>query len=332
VADVWLKHEKGLSRIEDFFNRLLARKLFEAHRLCLDIWGQAVHAKPLRFSKLFDISQYALLTISPKHQNLLLSASDSFESLNTLLALNPYVCFQGDRLLSDNWVKGLADETRRDAAVVAMMSGYARYQRLILAERFKATEEQPIESPDLAAKQYFERLAASANLPFQQILDKMPDFGDSTSEVVGAYYRTEVEHMKSYGRYDLRIPRAVSNIGPLRYSSEILSLTLKARLLSTKVHQEYASNSFMREQDNEYFAKVIEDPNANFGQVFAVAKPTHIYKENFRQLEERGFAEAYMTAMSKEDRESHIKKGNIHPELLKDPMDRVLALEVDLGL
>lgn len=332
VADVWLKHEKGLGRIEDFLNRLLSRKLFEAHRLCLDIWGQAVHTTPLRFFKLFDISHYDLMTISPKHQNLLLSATDSFESLNTLLALNPYVCFQGDQLLSDSWVKGLTVESRRDAALMALMSGYARYQRLILADRFKSTEDQPIESSELAGKQYFERLAASTNLPFQQILDMMPDFGSKPSDAVGAYYRAEVDRMQDYGRNDLRIPRAISNFMPLRYSTDILSLALKARLLSTKVHQEYAGNSFMREQDNEYFGMMIRDSNANLEQILAVVKPMLIHKENFTQLQERGLAEAYLDAMSQEERDHHIKKGHIHPSLLSNPMDRVTVLEVDLGL
>lgn len=235
-------------------------------------------------------------------------------------------------MLSDSWVKGLADESRRDAALMALMSGYARYQRLILADRFKSTEDQPIESSELAGKQYFERLAASTNLPFQQILDMMPDFGSKPSDAVGAYYRAEVDRMQDYGRNDLRIPRAISNFMPLRYSTDILSLALKARLLSTKVHQEYAGNSFMREQDNEYFGMMIRDSNANLEQILAVVKPMLIHKENFTQLQERGLAEAYLDAMSQEERDHHIKKGHIHPSLLSNPMDRVTVLEVDLGL
>lgn len=335
VAHLWIKHEKALERIEQFFGTLLNRKLFDAHRLCLDIWGQAVHSKPLRFFKLFDIGHYDHMSILPEHRNGALSATDSFESLNTLLAINPHVCFQGHQLLSDSWVKGLADESRRDAAVMALMAGYARYQRLLRADRFKAIVAQDGaagDSPELAGKQFFERIALSANLPFQQILDKMPDFGSKPTETVSTYYRVEVAHMRDNGRYDLRIPRAISNIMPLRYSSDILSLALKARLLSTKAHQEYVGNSFMREQDNEYFAKVIEDPSANLEQILAVVKPKLIQKENFKQLEERGFAEAYVAAMSKEDRQLHIKKGHIHPSLLNDPMDRVMVLEVDLGL
>ena len=332
VAPIWSQHEKGYGRIEEFFGALLKDGKFGAHRQCLGIWGEQIHAKPARFSKSYDINE---LTLSPGEiiPNPQVTAADKPSLLNTYLALDPCACLaEGSNLLSDAWRASLQDESLRSATVVALMSGYMRFQTTIARRSRGQDAENAAPGPMKSAKVFFDLVAASAGMDFSALLDEIPDFGTEPSEPVRRYYANEIALAGSYGRLGLTIPRAISTITPVCYCEEMLSLALKARLLATPSHIAYATTKYPRDQDEAYFGKVITNPHTSLAQVVGVVDPNYMHKSNFRQLEQVDFGQAYVAQIPDKTRQELIAKGMIPLSLLTHEADIAMVLEVDLGL
>jgi hypothetical protein len=333
VAPIWSMHEKGYYRLENFFYRLISAKKFEAHRQCLSIWSELVHAKPERFFKSFDIVAMTHEGEEAGVNNPLIGSGDAFALINTYLALDPAECLaEGTNLLSGTWRASLGDPALRDAAVAALMSGYARHQRLgsRMGGRMDGFGGQT--SPDTVSKVFFNRVAASAGIDFQGLLDEMAPFGEQTSPTVGRYYSHEVNYMQDTGRYDLKIPSAITRLMPIAHCEEIFSLALKARLLSTKAHEVYVSNRYKLDQDEAYYNKVITNPNTSLSQILVAVHAPFMHASNFVQLAQSIHGKAFVERMSEEVRTEHISKGRIPPSLLSRESDIANALEVDLGL
>jgi len=332
VAHIWSQHEKGYGRIEEFFDALLKGGKFDAHRQCLGIWGEQIHAKPARFSKSFDIVEMALnprnITPNPR-----MTAADNPSLLNTYLALDPCACLaEGTNLLSDSWRASLKDDALRSAAVVALMSGCTRFQAT-MTRLSRGPDAQNVDpDPMKSAKVFFDRVSASAGVDFNALLDEIPDFGAEPSDPVRRYYANEISLSGSYGRLNLTIPRAISTIMPINYCEEMLSLALKARLLATPSHITYATTKYPRDQDEAYFGKVISNPHTSLAQVVGVVDPQYMHKSNFKQLEHVTFGQAFVAQIPEKTRHELIAKGLIPLSLLTHEADIAMVLEVDLGL
>ncbi|MDT8925089.1 hypothetical protein RBE51_20065 [Pseudomonas taiwanensis] len=332
VAHIWTQHEKGYGRIEEFFEALLKDGKFGAHRQCLGIWGEQIHAKPERFSQSYNINE---LTLSPGAiiPNPQVTAADKPSLLNTYLALDPCACLaEGSNLLSDAWRASLQDESLRSAAVVALMSGCTRFQATISRLSHGPNAQNVDPDPMKSAKVFFDRVSASAGVDFSTLLNEIPEFGEEPADPVRRYYANEISLSGSYGRLGLTIPRAISTIMPIGYCEETLSLALKARLLATPSHIAYATTKYPRDQDEAYFGKVITNPHTSLAQVVGVVDPKYMHKSNFKQLENVPFGQAFVAQIPDKTRHELIAKGYIPLSLLTHESDIAMVLEVDMGL
>lgn len=342
VAGIWFDKSKGLERVGDFFLGLLGNKSFEAHRQCLEVWGQVLARKPEAMFTNLRVGLTSDNRFKPGDVNPLITAKDSFETLNTLLAMYPDTLLSGKDLLSDSWIKGLSDPEKRDAAMVAILSGYARYQKKVIHHEYtqhsyEDRRDGKTRSDEAICIEFWRRLDHATGMSLEDLLGKMGDFPEGSSKTVSVFFMQQVKANNQSMGYD-KCPQPIALQSArelyLRYVPQALDVLMKSGLLSHPAFAGHYVSKVEQDQDRDYFMRIINHPFATLEQIKAVMPYDRFTRVEMSELEESDpkLARDYVDGMKDDELRLQISRNNIPARFLPKGKHRDDVLSTDLGL
>ncbi|MBD8089079.1 hypothetical protein IFT48_03725 [Pseudomonas fluorescens] len=342
VAPIWFNKNKGLERVGDFFLSLMDAKRYEAHRDCLEIWGALLMQKPEALFNNFRVGLTSANRFVRGQSNPLITPGDSFNTLNTLLAMYPETCLSGKDLLSDSWVKALKDPENKDAAMVAILSGYARYQKKVsnyeyASRTYEERRDGKALSDEAICIEFWRRLGHSAGMDVEELLSHMGEFEEGGSKTVAAFFASSVKASNQGMSYD-SCPQPIAQQCArdiyLRYVPQALDVLMKAKLLSHPAFAGHYVSKVEQDQDRDYFMRIINHPLATLEQIKAVMPYDRFTRVEIDEMEavDPKLAKSYIAGMKDEQVRLQIAKHNIPAKHLSHGKHRDHALGTDLGL
>ncbi|KPC17064.1 hypothetical protein [Pseudomonas amygdali] len=342
VANIWFEKGKGLERVGDFFLGLLGIKRFEAHRQCLEIWGQTIGKKPESLYYNLRVGLTADQRLKRGEVNPLITPQDSFTALNTLLAMFPETCLSGTELLGDTWVKSLNDPENRDAAMVAILSGYARYQKKVgqyeyAQYSYEDRRDGKAPTEESICIEFWRRLGHSTGMDLKELLDHMGDFPEGGSKTVAAYIGHEIKATNQSmfaDSYAQPIVMQSAKEMSLRYVPQALDVLMKAKLLSLPAYNGHYVSRVQQDQDRTYFMRVINHPYATLEQIKGVMPYERFTRAEIEEMEaiDPQLVRDYIAGMKESQISEQIAKNNIPAKYLTKGKHRDDLLGSDLGL
>lgn len=342
VATIWFEKSKGLERVGDFFLALLENKRFDAHRHCLEIWGQTIGMRPESLYYNLRVGLTAEQRLKRGETNPLITPQDSFTVLNTMFAMFPEACLSGKELLSDTWINGLSDPDKRDAAMVAILSGYARYQKKVGQfeyARHSYEDRRDGKSPteESICIEFWRRLGYASGMGLKELLDHMGEFPEGGSKTVAAYVGHEIKATNQSmfaDSYAQPIVLQSAKELSLRYVPEALDVLMKAKLLSLPAYNGHYVSRVEQDQDRTYFMRVINHPYATLEQIKGVMPYERFTRAEIEEMEavDPQLAKDYIAGMKESQISEQISKNNIPAKYLTKGRHRDDLLGTDLGL
>lgn len=329
AAPFWGAERKSIERVEQFLFDLQLAGKFEAHVSCMKAWGEQVHQKPSTFHAFFKVQNLPRIvdrTGDSVNSNPLFSPDDSFEAINAYLAIDPLGCLNQPDLLSKSWVNGLAEESKRDAATVAMISAFYRYgdQR----DRHAPQGEFPSGRTDKASM-LLHLISESANKPFSEILRSFPAV-KKASPALNRFYSELVDYRQ--GTSGSNYPQLISNMHAVMRSGGFFELAMQAKLFSTSAHSKVMEKGFRKDTDETYYNWVIASEFVSISEIKAILEPKYIQADHLKGLHEKGLAVPYLKSLDDDTLMEVIGRGIVVPKYLGRSRDRGKLLEADLGM
>lgn len=342
IAPTWIEQRKGLERVGHFFLSLMIYGKHQAHRECLDVWGSLILKEPDRLYEHLCLSHTQSQVLKKGEANPEISAQDHFETINTLLAMFPDTCLSGNQLLSGEWLRGLQHEDFRDAAMIALLSGYARYQKMVYKhDSQKAARENPdattVVTEERVCQEFFRRVEASVGVDIETLLDRMGAFPEGGSRSVNTFFKLQLETRNEgmhYNKTPLPIALQAATARMLRLVPQPLSILLKANLMGHPAQSGAYVSKMPKDQDREYFERLIRHPRITLPQLKNMMPYSHFERVDIDLLEEINpqMAREYLAGMNKIDLKLQLSRGNVPVHLLTKGKHRDQALSTDLGL
>lgn len=342
VAPIWFDKNKGLERVGDFFLSLMGAKRYEAHRDCLEIWGALLSQKPEALFNNLRVGLTSTNRFVRGQVNPLITPKDSFTTLNTLLAMYPDTCLSGKDLLSDSWVKALKDNENRDVAMVAILSGYARYQKKVshyeyANHSYEDRRDGKSLSDEAICIEFWRRLGHSVGMGVEELLSHMGKFQEGGGKTVAAFFVSSVKASNQGMSHDscsqpiaLQCARDIY----LRYVPQALDVLMKAKLLSHPAFAGHYVSKVEQDQDRDYFMRIINHPFATLEQIKAVMPYGRFTRVEIEEMEavDPQLARDYIAGMKESQISEQISKNNIPAKYLTKGKHRDDLLGTDLGL
>ena len=328
AAPYWADQRKSTERIESFLFWLQAKGKFVAHASCMQAWGEAVHKKPSSFHAFFKVENFpkAIDRTGNIATNRVFRRSDSFEALNTYLAIDPLGCLQQPNLLSKNWVRGLTEEDKRDAAIVAIFSAFYRYGD---QKDNHLPEGQYSQGRVAHTASLLHRISESAGIPFADILRAMAPV-KKAAPTVNRFYGELVDYRM--GTAGTNIPAVITNLHSIMVAGGIFELAMHAKLFSTFAHTKVMSKGSKRDADESYYNWVIDSEFTSLSEIKAIVEPEKLTAEHLASMHNKGLAAPYLKSLDEDILENVIGRGIVLPKYLSKASDRGKLLENDLGM
>jgi len=333
-APFWLHHGKALDRVESFLQELCEKGRFDEHKGCMQVWAEAIHAEPMRFFENFDFRNQS--AHRERTTNFSFSATDSFETLNGLLALDPVRCLKVPGLLSGNWLAGAMDPENRDLAVLGIFSGFTRYTKH--QEKHARHDEHRI-GVEQHGHNMFRDMARSMGDSWSEVIAMIPESPAKMSPHLQRYYSKLVGEMQFYDLPPLPLPR-LFNYTDSPAPRELFTLALKTKLLGTPQHAKYLDritsmkgpDRYSSPTEQNHYMRMIQNEYSDVKQIRNVIIPYSIDADHIEEMEKRGFAKEYINSLKLEEREHLIVKDAIPVRLLEKFTDKAIKFRVDLGV
>lgn len=333
-APFWLHHGKSLDRVESFLQELCEKGCFDEHKGCMQVWAEALHAEPMRFFENVDFRNQSEKL--ERTTNFSFSATDSFELLNGLLALDPVRCLKVPGLLTGNWLAGAMDPEKRDLAVLAIFSGFTRYTR-------HQAKHAHLDGHRISAEEHgrnmFSDMARSMGDSWSDVIARMPESPAKMSPHLQRYYSKLVGEMQFYDLPPLPLPR-LFNYTDSPAPRELFTLALKTKLLGTSQHAKYLDRTtsmkgpdrYSSPTEQNHYMRMIQNEYSDVKQIRNVIISYSLDAHHIEEMEKRGFASQYINALKLEEREHLIRKDVIPVRLLEEYTDKAIKFGVDLGI
>lgn len=333
-APFWLYHGKSLDRVESFLQELCEKGRFDEHKACMQIWADALHAEPMRFFENFDYRNQSAKR--ERTTNFSFSATDSFELLNGLLALDPVRCLKVPGLLAGNWLAGAMDPDKRDLAVLAIFSGFTRYTHHQSKhghhDGHRVTAEEH-------GRNMFSDMARSMGESWSEVIARMPESPAKISPHLQRYYSKLVGEMPFYNLPPLPLPR-LFHYTDSPAPRELFTLALKTKLLGTPQHAKYVdriteykdAGRYSSQTEQNHYMRMIQNQYSDVKQIRNVIIPYSLDADHILEMEKRGFASEYINSLKLEEREHLIREDVIPVRLLEKYTDKAIKFRVDLGV
>ncbi|RMT06292.1 hypothetical protein ALP54_03551 [Pseudomonas amygdali pv. lachrymans] len=342
TIEVWFEKGNGLERVGSFLLGLMQDGKFATHRQCLEMWGSTLLQKPETLFSNLRVSLIPGKPFNPGETNPLITPKDSFIALNTLLSLFPDACLSGQKLLGDTWLKALGKPDCRDASMVAILAGYARYQRSMGIHEsngftYQERKDGKGRSEESICTEYWQRLGDSAGVGLEGILSAMGEFPEGGSKPVQAFFQNLI--LSSYNRasYDSHPQPIAMQCGKehiLQNVPQALDVILKARLLGHPDFTQHYVSKVPLGQDRDYFKRIIRHPFVTLEQIKAVMPYERFERGEMEELDavDPQMARAYVAGMTENQISLQIFRHNIPPKLLPPGKHRDDVMGTDLGL
>lgn len=333
-APFWLHHGKSLDRVESFFQELCEKGRFDEHKGCMQVWAEAMHAEPMRFFENFDFRNQS--ANRERTTNFSFSATDSFETLNGLLALDPVRCLKVPGLLSGNWLAGAMDPEKRDLAVLAIFSGFTRYTKH--QEKHAHHEGHRIGAEEHGCNM-FRDIARSMGESWSEVIARMPESPTKMSPHLQRYYSKLVGEMQFYNLPPLPLPR-LFNYTDSPAPRELFDIALKTKLLGTPQHAKFLDRTiqfkdadrYSSQTEQNHYTRMIQNEYTDLKQIRNVIIPYSLQDHHIEDMEKRGFVSEYIKLLKPEEREHLIHKDAIPGRLLEKLTDKAIKFRNELGV
>lgn len=339
AAPVWLVKGKAYERIGDFFLTLMERKKYDAHRECLDVWGSLILHRPEALYSHFRVGITHSQNLIRGDINPVIQCTDEFETINTLLAMFPDTCLAGDQLLSSSWLNGIKYPEFRDAGMIALMAGYARYQKKVYHYEYCKAQRAglPIVTEESICSEYFRKVAASAGVELNKLLSYMGDFPEGGSKAVNKFFSDLTKGANEgmgYNKYPQPIGYTASKEMSLRLVPEPLDVMLKAKLMAHPDESGHHVSKVAQDQDRLYFTRLIHHPLITVDQLKNMMPYDRFVRADIDEMTRRdpALAQAYINDMSDEEMGAQIAKNNVPRQYINKSSHRDKLISVDLGL
>lgn len=328
AAPYWADQRTSIKRVEAFIFELQAKGRLLAHAGCMQAWGEAVHKKPSSFHAFFKVENFPQFVDRSGNvaTNRSFRANDSFEALNTYLAIDPLGCLEQSGLLSKNWVRGLAEADKRDAAIVAILSAFYRYGD----QKDNHLPQGAYSQGRVAhATSLLHRISESAGISFVDIVKSMAPV-KKAAPAVNRFYGELVDYRM--GTAGASIPTAISSLHSIMVAGGLFELAMHAKLFSTFAHSKVMSKGFKRDADESYYSWVIDSEFTALSEIKAIFEPEKLTAEHLASMHEKGLAVPYLKSLDEDTLVDVIGKGIVLPKYLSRASDRGKLLEIDLGM
>ena len=333
-APFWLHHGKALDRVESFFQELCEKGRFDEHKGCLQVWADALHADPTRFFENFD---FRIQSAKPERTtNFSFCATDSFELINGLLALDPVRCLKVPGLLSGSWIAGALNPDKRDLAVLAIFSAFTRYTK---HKEKHAHHEGHRVSVEEHGRNMFSDMARSMGESWSEVIARLPESPAKMSPHLQRYYSKLVGEMQFYDLPPLPLPR-LFNYTDSPAPRELFDIALKTKLLGTAQHAKYLdriiqfkdADRYSSQTEQNHYTRMIQNEYTDLKQIRNVIIPYSLQDHHIADMEKRGFVSEYIKSLKPEEREHLIHKDAIPGRLLEKLTDKAIAFRNELNV